>query len=175
MGRSLGPFHRFSLFRPGACVLPSPLTLPLLLTLLVGLAAVWDVGQRRIPNPLIVVGLVMGAALQTQAGGLVGLGLSVLGACAGLLALLGPFAARMVGGGDVKLLMVIGAFLGWKGALVVLLLGTVAHGLLAMGWLSVRAVRSRLGHPVSDDPRLPHAAGFFVATAVHVLGNVELF
>lgn len=152
-----------------------PFTLPLLLTLLVGLAAVWDLGQRRIPNPLIVVGLVLGAVLQTQADGLVGLGLSVLGASVGLVALLGPFAARMVGGGDVKLLMVVGAFLGWKGALVVLLIGTVAHGLLAVGWLGVRSVRSRLGQPVVDSPRLPHAAGFFVATVAHVLVGVEPF
>ena len=154
---------------------PGIVSPPLLLSLLVGIAAVWDLAQRRIPNPLIVVGLLAGAAVQTQADGLVGLGLSVLGAATGLGALLGPFAARWVGGGDVKLLMVVGAFVGWKGALVVLLMGTVAHGLLALVWVGARLVRRRLGRPLDEQPRVPHALGFFVATLVHVLWGVGLF
>ncbi len=148
---------------------------PLLLALLVGIAAVWDLAQRRIPNPLIVVGLLAGAVVQTQAGGLVGLGMSILGAAAGLGALLGPFAARWVGGGDVKLLMVVGAFVGWKGAVVVLLMGTVAHGLLALVWVAARVVRRGLGGTPEAQPRVPHALGFFAATLAHVVWGVAPF
>lgn len=145
------------------------------LAVLVGLATVWDLSQRRIPNPLIVVGLLLGAALHTQASGFAGLGLSFLGAAVALAALIVPFAMRTVGGGDVKLLMVVGAFVGWRGALHVLILGTVAHGVVALAWVGARALRKQLGRPVSDDNRVPHAVGFFVATLAYTLGAVRLF
>ena len=46
--------------------------------------------------------------MQAWSDGFVGLGLSVVGGLAALAILIGPFAARMLGGGDVKLAMVCG-------------------------------------------------------------------
>ena len=43
------------------------------LWLLVVVAAVWDLAVRRIPNPLVIVGLLLGPALQFQLHGIDGL------------------------------------------------------------------------------------------------------
>ena len=63
------------------------------LWVLVGIAAVWDLAERRIPNSLVLTGLLLGAAFMTQAGGLAGLGQSFLGAAACLVALILPFTS----------------------------------------------------------------------------------
>ena len=56
-------------------------------------AACWlDAVSRKIPNPLIVIGLVAGLGVSNVVGGLSGAGNSALGALAGLLAFL-PFFA----------------------------------------------------------------------------------
>ena len=140
------------------------------LVLHVGLAAVWDIAQRRIPNWLIVSGLILGFAFSAQSGGFVGLGLSLLGALLGLLVLIGPFALRWMGGGDVKLVMVCGAFLGWEGVIHVVLVGTVLHGLMGFGVLALCAVRKARGQGLSPPQPLPHAVGFGVATMLYVAG-----
>ena len=76
------------------------------------LAAGWyDVRENRVPNPLTVSGLLAGLALSALPGG-VAPG-SSLGAAALCCALgLALFSWRIVGGGDVKLLVAVAAFLG---------------------------------------------------------------
>lgn len=146
-----------------------------LLWLLMGLACLWDVSQRRIPNRLILVGLLSGVALQAHASGFAGVGWSVFGALVALAVLIGPFAARVLGGGDVKLAMVAGAFLGWRGALHVILFGALAHGLVALAWVAGAGALRRLGRPVDPERGIPHALGFAAATVVYTLGLVTLF
>jgi prepilin peptidase CpaA len=144
----------------------------LTLWLLVGLAAAWDVAQRRIPNGLILTGLLLAAALRTQSDGLVGLGSSFLGAAMALTVLFLPFRARLVGGGDVKLAMVCGAFLGWRAGFDVILVGTVLHGLVGLTFIGAHRLATRLGRPASRDRGVPHAVGF--ALAVVLLGTTGL-
>lgn len=146
-----------------------------LLWILMGLACLWDVAQRRIPNALIAIGLLAGVGLQAHASGLAGVGWSLFGAAVALAVLIGPFAARVLGGGDVKLAMVAGAFLGWRGALHVILFGALAHGLVALVWVAGTAALGRMGRPVPEDRGIPHALGFAVATVVYTLGLVTLF
>lgn len=142
---------------------------------LVGLAAAWDVSQRRIPNGLILTGLLLGLGFQAQLGGLAGLGSGAFGALVALLALILPFALHRLGGGDVKIAMVCGAFLGWRGAIHVILIGMVVHALIAVGFLVARAASRQLGRPLGDLERVPHAVGFAIATISYCTGLTVFF
>jgi prepilin peptidase CpaA len=91
------------------------------------LAAASDLRARRIPNELVLGGLVAGLALGER-----GVALGCAGAIVGLAMLLPLFAARWLGGGDVKLLAACGAWLGPTGVLVGGLYGIALGGVLAI-------------------------------------------
>jgi prepilin peptidase CpaA len=89
-------------------------------------AAVSDLLTRKIKNELVLVILI---------GGLVYQGLSLdglAGAGVGFALLFFPFAARWVGGADIKVLAAFGAWLGPWGALLGGLAGIGLGGLLAV-------------------------------------------
>ncbi len=136
----------------------------------VGIAAAWDLASRRIPNPLIVSGLLLGAALQLQGHGWGGLGAGLGGATTALLLLIGPFALRWMGGGDVKIAMVVGMFLGWSGAIHVILVGTVVHGLLGLLVMFSQRFRKPMDGKTPSPQQLPHAVGFAVAVVLYIAG-----
>lgn len=98
---------------------------------LLALAAWFDLRERRIPNPLTLGGVVVALCLRLAWGwgdvlqGLEGAGFAVLVALA-------PFALRLLGGGDVKLLGMVGAFVGVQRLFGALLLVALVGGLLAM-------------------------------------------
>lgn len=77
---------------------------------IVALALVTDLRERRIPNALTASAAGLGIAFHLAVGE--GLGFALLGAALGGLCLLGPFALGGMGGGDVKLLASLGAWLG---------------------------------------------------------------
>ena len=103
-----------------------------------GMAAVSDLRSRRIPNRLTAGSLVLALVLRGITGlgplldGLAGAGLAL--AVGLLLFVLGGF-----GGGDAKLLVVVGAFLGFEPTVGALLLIGVLGGLLGI----FEAVRRR--------------------------------
>lgn len=112
-------------------------TLCLLLSL-----AVWnDVRTRRIPNRLVLVGVLTGLALNTflpagagfftEPSGALGPVNSLGGAAVGLATLLPLYALGAMGAGDVKLMAMVGAFLGSKAVLGAAILSLLAGGLLA--------------------------------------------
>jgi prepilin peptidase CpaA len=110
---------------------------------LVGLlaAAAWhDVSARRIPNTLTVPGIVLGIALRIvlsiKAGTLAPLGSGLGGIAIAFAATFPFFALRALGGGDVKLLMAAGAFLGIERIVPGLLLSAVVGGVMgiAQAW-----------------------------------------
>lgn len=146
-----------------------------ILWLLVGAAALWDLTSRRIPNPLIVTGLILGAAVQLQLNGVAGLGVSLLGAAAGLLMLIGPFAMRVMGGGDVKLTMVCGAFLGVYLTAEITVLATALHGAVALAVVLGRVALQRLGRPAADVRGLPYAVPVAVSVVLVSSGTLRLF
>jgi prepilin peptidase CpaA len=94
-----------------------------------------DIRSRRLPNWLMGLGALAGALACGLGAGWLGLLSAVLGALVGVLLLFAPFSLRAVGGGDVKLLGAIGAFLGPVGALFALLFGAVAGGFVAAAML----------------------------------------
>ena len=125
-------------------------------------AAGIDFRTRRIPNrvtgPLLLGGLLWGAACSvsvvTPASPLVstGLGDSLLGALVAGLPFFILWMALSSGAGDAKLMMAIGAWLGVKAALLLLVCTALAGGIVVIGWtLAQRRLLATLGN-------LPRAA-----------------
>lgn len=111
----------------------------LALAILLTLATICDIRTHRIPNPLVLAGLVLGLVGHGWRGGGPGLLLSLEGIAVAGLALL-PYALGGLGAGDVKLLGAVGALMG-PAFLLWTLLGTVlAGGLLALAWAARRGV-----------------------------------
>lgn len=113
---------------------------------LLGLSVWFDVRSRRIPNVLTMAGLLAALVLR----GWLGVGPlvdGVEGAGVGLGLALLPFALGMLGGGDVKLLAAVGAFMGpgrFLGAfLVIALVGGALALLEALRRRAAREVMSR--------------------------------
>ncbi|PYO44277.1 MAG: prepilin peptidase [Deltaproteobacteria bacterium] len=87
-----------------------------------------DVRTRRVPNLVSVSGMLAGMVLNSGYFGAAGLFSSLAGALVMVALLLGPFALGGVGGGDVKMMAAVGAFLGPRLALVALGSGMVLGG-----------------------------------------------
>ena len=122
-------------------------------------AAAFDWRVQRIPNTLILVGLVLGLGAQLVAAGAPGLARGGIGAGAAIGLLLAPFALRSLGGGDVKLAGVVGAWTGLWVVLEVLLLGALLTGAMsALYWLF------QYYRPTETAPRIPVAVPLCVAT-----------
>ena len=103
-----------------------------LLVLLLVLAAWSDLQTRRIPNALVFGGTLLGMVAQLCVPGTAG-GLSALGGMAACLALMLPmYVLRAMGAGDVKLMVMVGAFLGLPLAASAALAVFLAGGVLAL-------------------------------------------
>jgi prepilin peptidase CpaA len=94
------------------------------------LAVGFDLHSRRIPNvisgPALLVGLVLNAA-QSGTAGLLG---SLGGAALSMGILMLPFAAGGIGGGDVKMMGAVGAFVGPWIAVMGLVIGMIVGGVI---------------------------------------------
>jgi prepilin peptidase CpaA len=108
------------------------LVTPVLLLLLLGVAAWQDLRSFRIPNWLTFGGAVLGLALSLLLPSGQGLAASLAGWTLGLAILLPFYALRAMGAGDVKLLAMAGAFTGPAGVFALGLYSMVAGGVLAL-------------------------------------------
>ncbi len=103
-------------------------------------AVMCDLRSRRIPNELVAGGLILGGAYQWSVRGLGGVGIFLQGALVPLVALGLLHAFRLIGAGDVKLLMMAGGFLGPGGSVKCILCSFLAAGALALPALRKRGL-----------------------------------
>ena len=107
------------------------LTREAVLAILVIAAMVSDLRTFRIPNWLTFGGAAVGLALNAFSGqtlvSLQGLGL-------GLVMLLPLWIVRVMGAGDVKLMAMVGAFLGYPEIIGATLMAVITGGVLAIGY-----------------------------------------
>jgi prepilin peptidase CpaA len=104
--------------------------LQIVLVLMVAIAAVYDVRFRRIPNWLVLTGLVLGLGLNAFLFRWSGARESLLGLVVAFLIYFPLYLLRGMGAGDVKLMAAIGAVVGpanWFGIFIIsALLGGIA-------------------------------------------------
>lgn len=96
------------------------------------LACVTDLRTRRIPNVLSFGAALAGLLYQFVSGGIDGLGHAAFGWFVGAVIFILPFALGGLGGGDVKLLAALGAWLGPGDVLWLSLYTGVAGGIMAV-------------------------------------------
>jgi prepilin peptidase CpaA len=147
-----------------------------------------DLRTRRVPNWLTLGAALGGIGWGAVSGGWAGLGWAAAGWAAGLAVFLPMFLLRGIGGGDVKLVAALGAWLGPVGALWVGAFAALAGGPLALlvaasngylkqafsniwGLLSFWRVMGLKPHPgltleSTTAPRLPYALPIFVGLMV---------
>jgi prepilin peptidase CpaA len=101
-------------------------------------AAATDLARGRIYNWLTLPGLVLGLGVSLWFGGWTGVLDSLLGVSAGLLLYGWMYGLGVMGGGDVKLLMALGAWGGSRYAFDTALLGVLLGGLMAVIFLFSR-------------------------------------
>ena len=112
------------------------------LAALCAVAVTYDLFFRRIPNGLVLAGMALGLFIQSYShpgaglfslsGGGLGLDSALLGALTGLALFLPLYALRAMGAGDVKLLAMLGVWLGPSSVAWTALWTLLAGGVLAL-------------------------------------------
>lgn len=109
------------------------MTAGILVSLIVSIiAAVTDWRTRKIRNVLVFPVCIAGVIWQCVYGGALGIQDALLGAALPLI-LFPLFALRMLGAGDIKLLMALGAWLGLKGCATLMTFSILWGGVMALG------------------------------------------
>jgi prepilin peptidase CpaA len=162
------------------------------LMLMVTVAAVYDIQFRRIPNWLVLTGLVLSLMIQVTFNDFNGFKAWGYGLLTGFGIFLPLYALHAMGAGDVKLVAMVGSFLDAASAISVVLTTLVVGGVLAIGvalWhgvlrqaisnihtqltqttlkkLSVGSVQ--LAKLPSSAGNLPYAVAIAIGTLIHVI------
>lgn len=134
-------------------------TAPFLVILL--LAAFVDLLTNKVPNILILPSMFLAFLLSYMNGGAGLLLNSIFGACVGFLVLLYPYYKSLIGAGDVKLMAVVGAFLGPKLVLLAFLYTSVFGGLIVLVYLAYKGLLAQSFRRVMSlqfsSARIPYA------------------
>ncbi|MEO8663100.1 MAG: A24 family peptidase [Bryobacteraceae bacterium] len=166
----------------------------IVLILLVTTAAIFDIRFRRIPNWLVLVGLILGFTVNIVLFGLTGLKTAGLGMLLGFGVYLLLHLLHAMGAGDVKLMAAVGSMVGpgaWFGiflltamiggvfALILLVLkGRLRQGLWNVGFIFTELshfrapymTREELDVKSSKALRLPHGVTIAAGTLAYLSG-----
>jgi prepilin peptidase CpaA len=159
-----------------------PPILQALLVLVVATAGIYDLRFRRIPNWLVLVGLVLGFALNAYLAGWAGLKTAGMGLGLAFLVYFPLYLLRAMGAGDVKLMGAVGAIVGPGNWLAVFVITAIIGGVVALfvllfagrvqktfwnlGWILNEVIHLRAPYHSSEEldvrspraMRLPHGA-----------------
>jgi leader peptidase (prepilin peptidase)/N-methyltransferase len=112
-----------------------------------------DLDHRIIPDVISLPGIVLGLAVSFVSPLVTPLD-ALLGALGGGGVLLGVATAYQairgqegMGGGDIKLLAMIGAFLGWKSIFVTLMVGSIAGSIIGIALMVYQRADTKLAIP----------------------------
>lgn len=121
---------------------------PLLTGLLImlTLAVINDIKLRKIPNTVVLFGLVFSLIFQGYAAGSAGALSWLLGVCVGFLCFFPLYLLRGMAAGDVKLMMAVGGFLGFPVVITAALYSLVAGGIMAIMYL---IYQGKFGHLIT--------------------------
>lgn len=108
------------------------------LVVLLCVAVLTDIRQRKIPNTLVLVGMSLGLLFAARSGEEGALIASLLGAACGLALYLPFYALGWMGAGDVKLLAMVGTFSAPLGVFLVSLYSAVIGGAIAIATVCIR-------------------------------------
>lgn len=97
-----------------------------------GAAMLFDIGSGRIPNPLVLTAAMTGLVYQVMTTGPMGILHFSTGMIIPAILLMPLFRFRMMGAGDIKLLMVLGGIVGFPDILRLMVLSIVAGGIVAL-------------------------------------------
>lgn len=106
--------------------------LQVVLVLIVGTAGIYDLRFRRIPNWLVLVGLVLGLGLNAVLFRLTGLTHAGMGMGLALLIYFPLYLLRAMGAGDAKLMAAVGSIVGPGNWIVLFVITAVLGGAVAV-------------------------------------------
>jgi prepilin peptidase CpaA len=124
------------------------------LLVLAALAAIWDLRTRRIPNWLVLAGLIAGFGLNGFLYGLAGLATAGLGMLVGFGVYFVLYLLHAMGAGDVKFMAAVGSLVGWREwfqiFLAAIIIGAVAGVILALSKGRLRRTFGNVGFIISE-------------------------
>jgi leader peptidase (prepilin peptidase)/N-methyltransferase len=143
-----------------------------------------DIDFQIIPDVITLPGMLLGvvaaafllpdpfSAFQTSDGSAVfeplGLGNAVIGLCAGLglFYLIAFLSKGGMGGGDVKMMGMVGAFLGYKGVLLTTLLGSLTGAMVGLGLIAFSKANRKTKIPFGPYLALGALVSLFFGTPI---------
>lgn len=135
-----------------------------LLATLLSVAVVTDLRSQRIPNSLTYGGVVTGLVLQAALNGWAGVLSGVIGMACAPLPMLAMWALGGTSAGDVKLMAVVGAFLGGKLALLALIATLLLGGGMGLVFMLYQARKGT----ASKGLRMPYAPAIALGSGAAV-------
>lgn len=141
------------------------------------LVCITDLRYRKIPNVLLVVGAIYGLIVSFLGLGQVRMFDALLGLLVGLLIFSFPYYKAWIGAGDVKLMGVLGIYMGPSLTMTAALYSMLAGGVLAVIYSAQATQMQKLLGNLREfkmgNQQLPYACAIFLGTSLAILISRE--